>query len=92
MAMRRAATAASSPISVQIPRVIADKTRCSSQTVTGRISQTIITTASRERPLLTALTGIMAASRLAASNDTIRVPLNFKALKTGAATIVRRTV
>jgi hypothetical protein len=42
--------------------------------------------------LLTLLTGKIATSRLAAKRDSSRIPLNFKALRTGAESNVRRRV
>jgi hypothetical protein len=42
--------------------------------------------------LLTLPTGKMAASRLAAKRDSSRIPLNFRALRTGAESNVRRRV
>src|SRR5207249_8750123 len=72
MAKRRAATAASNPIRVQIPIVIADKTLLPSQSVSGRASQATIRSTQRGDRLLTVSAGITAASRLATTNDSNR--------------------
>ena len=45
---------------------------------------------SRAHRLAPLRTGITAATRLAASNNSIRAPVNSSAVKTGAATIVKR--
>src|SRR2546429_2189227 len=91
MAKRRAATAASNPIRVQIPIVIADKTLLPSQSVSGRASQATIRSTQRGDRLLTVSAGITAASRLAATNDSNSGPLHFWALRTGAAPLAKRS-
>ena len=91
MAERRAATVASIPIRAHIPRVIADKTVCPSQSVSGRASQAMImSTSRRDRPFMVSA-GIIAARRLAATNDSNSAPLNSRALRSGATTIVKRS-
>jgi hypothetical protein len=47
---------------------------------------------SGKRWLLTSLTGKIAVSRLAAKRDSSRIPLNFRALRTGTESNVRRRV
>ena len=92
MAKRNAATAAKSPMKVQALSVTFDSVGCPNHAVTGRARHKAIITASSRLRFFAALTGITAASRLAASNDSTRAPLNLKAAVTGDATIVKTRV